>query len=200
LNAVLKRLEQESVSTEVQDPFEGGTKQVDVDRQMFVAALHYALYRSATAARIPSYIHSAHEGDFARVIDAAGAFAGALMPQLSLEMFFSVVCAEDAPFYDEQSIVEASRDTLLGGSMSRSVLEACEVWPRGQASDEFKQPLHSNVPVLMISGESDPVTPPHLSIALEKSLIDLFVESGTINDLETRCVEDVGRPRFSTVR
>ena len=146
------------------------------------------------------------------------------MPQLCLGMFLSVVCAEDAPFYDEETIARESAGTPLGGTMSRSILEACKHWPRGRIPDDFKQPVRSRVPVLMISGESDPVTPPHLSTALEETLsrslhlvlpdtahsalapgcvadlIDRFVETGKTEKLETACVRDLRRPSFSIGR
>ncbi len=37
----------------------------------------------------------------------------------------------------------------------------CEVWPRGEVAADFHQPRNNDVvPVLLLSGEVDPVTPP----------------------------------------
>jgi len=36
----------------------------------------------------------------------------------------------------------------------------CAVWPHGQAPANFHQPFASELPVLLLSGQLDPVTPP----------------------------------------
>ena len=36
----------------------------------------------------------------------------------------------------------------------------CSSWPRGPIDSDFHAPLHSDVPVLLLSGSDDPVTPP----------------------------------------
>ena len=36
----------------------------------------------------------------------------------------------------------------------------CEVWPRGPIDADLHAPLKSDVPVLLLSGGNDPVTPP----------------------------------------
>jgi pimeloyl-ACP methyl ester carboxylesterase len=41
------------------------------------------------------------------------------------------------------------------------VLDAmCSVWPRGVLDDDFKTAVQSDLPVLLLSGEADPITPP----------------------------------------
>ena len=37
----------------------------------------------------------------------------------------------------------------------------CGVWPHGEVPDGFHEPVVSDLPVLLMSGERDPVTPPH---------------------------------------
>jgi pimeloyl-ACP methyl ester carboxylesterase len=39
-------------------------------------------------------------------------------------------------------------------------LEICKVWPRGPVDADLHDPLKSEVPTLLLSGEADPVTPP----------------------------------------
>ncbi len=36
----------------------------------------------------------------------------------------------------------------------------CSVWPQGPLDDDFNEPLATDIPVLLLSGTSDPVTPP----------------------------------------
>ena len=40
------------------------------------------------------------------------------------------------------------------------LLEVCKIWPHGPIDPDFHAPLHSDVPVLLLSGSDDPVTPP----------------------------------------
>ena len=89
----------------------------------------------------------------------------------------------------------------------------CSVWPRGIIDDEFKEPVNSDVPVLLLSGEADPITPPAYA---DMAAVDLgnallltgkkqghgqaargcvadiigdFVDAASIEGLETACME-----------
>src|SRR3546814_17415311 len=50
--------------------------------------------------------------------------------------------------------------SLLGNSLVAGLVEQCDVWPKGKRPEDFHQPLASDVPALLLSGELDPVTPP----------------------------------------
>ena len=67
----------------------------------------------------------------------------------------------------------AANGKLLAGAVDRAALEAtaigpqmldgmaaiCAVWPRGPVDPDFAEPLDSDVPALLLSGEFDPATP-----------------------------------------
>jgi len=36
----------------------------------------------------------------------------------------------------------------------------CSAWPNGQRDDDLRAPLTADTPVLILSGEADPITPP----------------------------------------
>ena len=40
------------------------------------------------------------------------------------------------------------------------VVGTCEHWPKGMLDDDLREPLVSDVPALILSGELDPITPP----------------------------------------
>ncbi len=47
------------------------------------------------------------------------------------------------------------------GAMQLEALEAiCSVWPAGPVDAAFKEPLSTDLPVLLLSGDADPITPP----------------------------------------
>ena len=76
---------------------------------------------------------------------------------MAMGMQFSVVCAEDT---DGLTVRAEDHDTLLGNSLTEGLAAACSVWPKGAVATDFRTPLSGELPVLAISGEHDPVTPP----------------------------------------
>lgn len=220
LDAVLARLEVKSAQARIPDPFGSGKVVIAVDRPLFVAALHYALYTSVTAARVPAFIHAAHEGEFDDLLGTTVRFAIAVSSQLSFGAFFSVVCAEDAPFYDAEAVVRSAQDTLLRGNLSATMTHACEEWNVPAVPEELKQPVRSDVAVLMISGEHDPVTPPEIAAEAARHLpnavhlvlpetghsnltpgctgriLEEFIEKGSMTGVDTECVARIRRPSF----
>jgi len=72
-------------------------------------------------------------------------------------MQLSVICAEDAARLGNR---DEDADLILGNALVGVTLNQCAVWPKGPVSKDFNQPLKTDVPVLLLSGEFDPVTPP----------------------------------------
>jgi len=48
----------------------------------------------------------------------------------------------------------------VGTAQLDALLDMCGVWPRGPVDEDFHEPLEANIPVLLLSGTDDPVTPP----------------------------------------
>ena len=126
-------------------------------------------------------------------------------------MHLSVFCAEDIPFMTDADIAERTQGTLLGESLIRRYERACEHWPRGDIPAGFHDLVSSELPVLIISGERDPVTPVvwgeeiqaglpnsrHLvvpdagHVPLTPCVLEIqnrFIESGSVANLDTGCV------------
>ena len=59
---------------------------------------------------------------------------------------------------------------LLGIDMITTIQAQCEAWPKGVRPEQFRAPLTGNVPVLVLSGEFDPVTPPRYGDEVLKTL------------------------------
>jgi len=135
-------------------------------------------------------------------------------------MQLSVMCAEDMPFLKEADIQSTMAGTFYGVDKAHAYLRACEQWPRGDMPAKFRQPIKSDVPVLMLSGELDPVTPPDLATPLlrwlpngrqimmhnathntyecQEKLAREFIEQGTAKGLDASCVEGIKRLPFLT--
>jgi pimeloyl-ACP methyl ester carboxylesterase len=81
-----------------------------------------------------------------------------LQSALSLPMHNAVVCTEDLPYFPD-ALPPGIADTYLGTGLVDSLRAACSVWPEGVVDDDLRVPLDSDRPVLMLSGEDDPITP-----------------------------------------
>jgi pimeloyl-ACP methyl ester carboxylesterase len=71
----------------------------------------------------------------------------------------SVTCTEDAPF-----VPAGARDpldaTYLGTTIVDALRAICARWPAGSIDADFKTPVVSDRPALLLSGSNDPITPP----------------------------------------
>jgi pimeloyl-ACP methyl ester carboxylesterase len=126
-------------------------------------------------------------------------------------------------FIREDEIPAAVQGTFLGDFRIRAQQAACAAWPVPPAGREFLDPVTSDVPVLLVSGERDPVTPPgnaeRAARTLKNSLHVVMpdaghgydgiegaqcaneltvkvVEAGTVQGLDTSCMARTKRPEF----
>jgi pimeloyl-ACP methyl ester carboxylesterase len=82
-----------------------------------------------------------------------------LPESLSFSMSNSVMCAEDAPFVTDTA-TGGLETTYLGTGIMDGIELICGRWPVGSIDADFKTPVVSDTPVLLLSGEYDPITPP----------------------------------------
>jgi len=74
-------------------------------------------------------------------------------------MHNSVVCTEDRPFFTDKEL-QAAPDAYLGSTLVDALVAICSAWPAGVRDADLNAPVVSDRPVLLLSGELDPVTPP----------------------------------------
>ena len=112
------------------------------------------------AAQIPMIIHRAYENDYAPLAQVVQLVTRSLGSELYVGMMLSVVCAEDDPVADYAKALAEAKGTVLGDYRIEQQRAACAFWPRGKVPAGYRQSVSSTVPVLLISGNLDPVTPP----------------------------------------
>jgi len=201
LRETLERLTERPAGLTVENPLSGHDENVEITREIFAGLIHYGLYHSQVAARLPVAIHRAHEGDFGRLVEAVLLFATRTGAQLSTGMLLAVVCNEDAPYLDAASVEREAAGTLLGGTMSRGLVPSCRDWPRAELPENYKQPVHSDVPVLLVSGAVDPVTSPRMAARAAEHLpnsLHLVLPNTAHGGLEPGCVSDLPGTRKTT--
>ena len=83
---------------------------------------------------------------------------GSMSRQMTIGMQLSVICAEDAAGC---SADPADADTVLGTDAGRrDAARSARSWPTGERAGGLPRAAATDVPVLLLSGEFDPVTPP----------------------------------------
>ena len=222
--AVLAQLVKSPVEVEIQKPRSTERVKVKLSRDLAAEAIRYMLYSPVPASRVPLMIHLASQGNFAPLARAAYEYRVNLVATGSNGMYLSVTCAEDFPWIKPGEGERIAANTFLGDYRLRQQREACELWPRATIERDYAQPVRSDVPVLIVTGEWDPVTPPSNGDAVAKTLknslhivvphgahglgglegiecvdnlIREFVERGTTRDIDTSCVKNIRRKGFA---
>jgi pimeloyl-ACP methyl ester carboxylesterase len=121
--------------------------------------VRFMSYNSATVALLPVLISEAHAGNYEPIAGQAKTLLRQLPESLSFPISNSVMCAEDAPYVGDAA-TGGLDETYLGTAIMDGMRLICGRWPVGVSDDDLKQPLVSDAPVLLLSGEYDPITPP----------------------------------------
>jgi pimeloyl-ACP methyl ester carboxylesterase len=216
-DALLGNLASQSVEVELDDPVSGEPTKVTLDYESFSSTLHTMSYTPETAALLPLALHTAYvRNDFRSITAQTLSASHLLYSSISFGMRLSVICAEDIPFAETIPTSEGYMQEFF----TKSFTQLCRTWPRGDIPADFKDPVSSDVPVLIISGEADPVTPPsngdlaaktlssslhlvvpgmgHINIfrGCIPKIASNFIEAGTISGLDVACVQDIAPMPF----
>lgn len=222
---LFERLAQGAVEVEVAHPATGALVKVRLDHDLAAEAIRYLLYTPAEAGLVPAVVHAGAAGEMTALAEYALFNRRELVGAMGVGMYLSVTCAEDLPFVDPKTAAKAAAGSFLGDYRWRHQRAACEAWVRGGLPEGYRQPVTSDVPVLLVSGQWDPATPPAAGDAVAKHLpnslhvvvphgahgldglvggdcIDkltlAFFDKGTTKGLETACVAKVARAPFPT--
>jgi pimeloyl-ACP methyl ester carboxylesterase len=124
-------------------------------------ALRLLSYAPESSALLPLLIDEAARGRPEPMALQSLMAAESIAGTLSLGMHNAVVCTEDLPWVVPGSVDRAALEaTYLGTIQYDSLADLCEVWPAGVMDPDLQAPVRSDHPVLLLSGELDPVTPP----------------------------------------
>jgi pimeloyl-ACP methyl ester carboxylesterase len=131
---------------------------VTITARSFAERVFFMLYAPGMARSILPLIHEAAHGDWAPFARAVIAQSRSQRSGRSIGMMLSVLCTDDAPRLAGADTARLAVGNPLGFPVAYELLAACAEWPRGLPGDTT--PVVSSVPVLLLSGARDPVTPP----------------------------------------
>ena len=155
---LMSRIQESPVSVATRDTATGEMEETLVTDEYLMGVTRLFSYSDTTAALLPLIIHEAANGRFEMLLAQAEMITSDLERSISFPMHNSVICAEDYPF-EAAGTSTAYADAYLGTSITDALNTICGLWPRGNVDPDFKDPLASAHPILLLSGENDPATP-----------------------------------------
>jgi pimeloyl-ACP methyl ester carboxylesterase len=216
----LHRLIRHPVRTEAVDYRSGEHVILTAD---WLAGRVHELLKSGQSGEIPRLVHLSAEGNFEPLIQLV--LAALREPDAMRQaMFWSTECSEAWAAHDPGMAGKLGAGSYYLGAMleGMSRLElGCSLMPAIPQPANDSDPVRSSVPVLLLNGSLDPQDPPEnvadaatelpnslVVVAPEAhvfghvgcmpDLIAAFLEAGTVDGLDTGCVDDLAPPAFST--
>ena len=236
---LMSRIQESPIPVAVRDMATGETEETLVTGEYLMGVTRLFSYSDTTAALLPLIIHEAANGRFDMLLAQAELITKNVERAISFPMHNSVICSEDYPFesaetpaaspeeansrrpastilFEAVETPAASSDAYLGTSIIDALTTICGLWPRGIVDPDFKDPLASAHPILVLSGENDPATPAQygedviaegLSNALHVTgpgkghgmapigcvpdLMQAFIEAAATEGLDAGCVDSL---------
>ncbi|HMB58075.1 MAG TPA: alpha/beta hydrolase [Arenimonas sp.] len=157
LNALMKQLAVAPPLVHYRDAVTGEAREEKLTPGHVANLARMFAYAPQVAGLLPLELNEAAQGRYEPLMALSKLITSTVGDQIMTGMQLSVVCTEDA---SELKADPADAGSLIGEEMVTVTAAQCAVWPKGRRPAGFREPLTGNVPVLIMSGEFDPVTPP----------------------------------------
>jgi pimeloyl-ACP methyl ester carboxylesterase len=160
LAAILARLRAAPARVSVPHPVTNAPTEVSITASAFGDALRVFLYSGEASRQVPLLLSKARAGDLAPFARAALQSSRGLSSAVRMGLLLAFTCSEDVHRIRPDEIARETAGSFIGDTRVRGQIAACSVWPRGEVPADYYRPFRSDVPVLLVSGQLDPVTPP----------------------------------------
>lgn len=209
LETLITRLRKAPTQVEYRDPASGQSRSGTASTDTVTSLAFMFPHMPQIASLLPLALDEASQGRYAPLMSLHDIVDRSIDGSFARGMQWSVICAEDADRYN----VSSADGTLLGPDVVRMFFAGCATWPHGDRPEDFTAPLKSDVPVLLLSGEFDPVTPPrfaeqvlqtlpnghhlvlrgqvhgNMSLGCIPRLLGQFLESADARALDAKCLD-----------
>ncbi|MCB9134869.1 MAG: alpha/beta fold hydrolase [Anaerolineales bacterium] len=153
------------VTSEITNPFTGETYPAKTDGSVLLSLIFQILYDSKFRYLLPEIIYEASQGEFTLLDRVRGSVIGN-MALTSRGMQLTVQCHEEVAFSSPDVFHEALAPfpelagMYLTSAQGNIIYDICALWDAGQADASANEAVTSDLPVLILNGEFDPITPP----------------------------------------
>ena len=205
---------------ELADAATGEPGIVEMDDRRFALGLRALLYSPQTQRLVPLLIHQAAEGNWLGLVGLTSSFTQRLLEVMNPGLMLAVLCSEDLADIEAADIPAAERTSFVGTAQIDEFLGYCAAWPKPTRTVDWTPVSNDELPVLLLSGGLDPVTPPYraeeVAATLGNSrhlivpagghtvggtgcisrLIAEFIDSRDPQGLDASCIDDIAFPSF----
>jgi pimeloyl-ACP methyl ester carboxylesterase len=158
--AVLARLRQGPVSATVRHPVTGAKVHIDLTEKAFADAVRVMMYSGEKGREVPFLIARARAGDFDLLAETAVNANRGFYAAMPLGLYYAVTCNEFVARIRPGDVEPAVRGSYAGAWRVREQMASCAVWPKTVLPADYFKPFRSDVPALLISGDTDSAAPP----------------------------------------
>ncbi len=162
---LVHQLDENPITIKVTHPLTQKTYDMVINGDALIGFLFQSLYETSVIPSVPQIIYDVRDGRY----DTFALLMGSQMigiDYLSTGMQYAVQCGEEVSFStsaDFQTALQAypELETFFERSlMDQTLLSVCDVMNVQVAPAVENEPVHSDIPTLVLAGEYDPVTPP----------------------------------------
>jgi pimeloyl-ACP methyl ester carboxylesterase len=194
-----------------------------MSRDAIAGTILGAMQSAGTRSRVPLLLHLAATGRSEPLVGLVMQYRQQLDQAIAMGMHLSVSCADDGHHIDTTAARATDARTFLGSSRVRMLAEACAAWATMRETPDAHAPVRSMAPVLLVSGELDPNTPPRWGAEALRTLpnaahvvlrgvahgwsnveacgadfVAAFVAQASVANLDVRCASVPSAPPFAT--
>jgi pimeloyl-ACP methyl ester carboxylesterase len=171
--ALVAELNENPITFPVIDPDSGDVYDAVLNGDRLVGIYFQLLYATSVLSYLPKTVYDIQNGNTG--------FLSLVVPFLELDrtfadvMYYTVVCAEDADYVVEDYDFEGVDPVLVALFGEDTILGACAQFEIEQLEAYVDDPVTSDVPVLVLNGEYDPITPPAFGEAAAETLSNSYI-------------------------
>lgn len=214
-----QRLREAAPTVTLNDPYSNAPITATLSESLLAAVMRFYAYVPEFATLLPLLLDETETGHLQPLVAQGELLFRRADEQMMHGMELSVMCSEEAGRLHARPQDEGS---LLGNAVPELVQAQCAVWPQKPVPEDFHQPVHSDKPVLLLSGAWDPVTPPRYAEQVAQTLpnsrqlvapgrghivmgagcaprlLETFVETLAPAELDAQCLQVLRPPPFFT--
>ena len=174
LRATFKKLQSNThVATEqieMKDPISGDMLHMVPTPSLVTQVVRGILYSTAGSAYLPYAITEASKGNYSPLSALSSQPQHTEKQMMYMGMTLSTICPEDVMRANSDDVAKAGEGTFGRDYFYRQFKISCDNWVYGTSPGTDQDPLNSDIPLLLLSGDVDPITAPEMA----ESILDRF--------------------------